>query len=585
MKKHLLILCLMTFAWNAKSQTSINIYHAKDSLFSLGCPTTLPYFEEFNLFANVTGYSLNDTFLIKAYMGDGGVVSYYDTPWMYNGIMTVGGWGGIQYYYLSWGTYDVTYIIVGPDGNADTVIKYDEIIMSTACSQFTYRSFIDLNNNCVFEPATEVLAGNVAIELLNGNSSYVNLYPTWTTLSLPTGINYTAKVDAAAFSQLGYSLTCVSSGMFNFTTTPGSSDTAWFPLQCNPNFDLSVVAANSYFRYGNTSYMWLDINNVACSPTTGTYSLTLDPNLNFLASLTPPNSNSGQSYFYNFSNLFTLGNGSGSLNNLIAVNIDPSVPVGDSLCYQVSVIPTANDVNPQNNYMHKCDLVYNSWDPNAKTVSPKGNGVNGEIPSGTRLTYTIMFQNTGNDTAYKVVLRDTLDADLDINSMRIRGASHPFNFYIYNGNVIEFEFRNIMLPDSGTNQLLSNGMVMFEIDHKDGLPLGTQLRNKAGIYFDANPAVVTNEVINTLAQPLLVSNVFESKFSISPNPASNFLQITFDKNIDGKISVLNQLGQVINAELIQSNKAAIDVSKLVTGIYFIRLNTASGNVTKKFSKL
>lgn len=584
MKKQVLILCLMAFASNAKSQTSLNIILAADSNFSLSCPASVPYFEEFNLIAEVNGYALTDSFELKILMGDGGFIYGQVTPFIENSKMYVGGLGP-GYMYLTFGTYDVTYIITAPDGKSDTVIKYDEIIMSTACSQFTYRSFIDVNNNCVFDPATEVLAGNVAVDMMNGNSYYSHVYPTWSTITLPAGVNFTAMLDANGIAQNGYNLSCNASSTYNFTTTPGSSDTAWFPLQCNPNFDLSLVAANSYFRYGNTSYMWLDINNVACSPTSGTYSLTLDPNLSFLASLTPPNSSSGQSYFYNFSNLFTLGNGSGSLNNLIAVNIDPSVQVGDSLCYQVSVIPTANDVNPQNNYMTKCDLVYNSWDPNAKTVSPKGNGVNGEIPAGTRLTYTIMFQNTGNDTAYKVVLRDTLDADLDINSIRIRGASHPFNFYIYNGNVLEFEFRNIMLPDSGTNQLLSNGMVMFEIDHLDGLPLGTQLHNKAGIYFDTNPAVITNEVVNTLAQPLSVASLIENNFTISPNPTNGLLQINLEKNMEGQILVLNHLGQVIKTELIQSNKNAIDVSELAKGIYFLKVNTPSGSVSKKFSKL
>ncbi|PSJ23904.1 hypothetical protein B7P34_36265, partial [Streptosporangium nondiastaticum] len=50
----------------------------------------------------------------------------------------------------------------------------------------------------------------------------------------------------------------------------------------------------------------------------------------------------------------------------------------------------------------------NSFDPNIKEVYPTTISPN----QSEWLTYTVHFQNTGNDTAYLVVLKDTLSQDL-----------------------------------------------------------------------------------------------------------------------------------------------------------------------------
>jgi uncharacterized repeat protein (TIGR01451 family) len=70
--------------------------------------------------------------------------------------------------------------------------------------------------------------------------------------------------------------------------------------------------------------------------------------------------------------------------------------------------------------------VVNSYDPNMKEVYP----VNVLPGYDDWFTYTIHFQNTGNAPAFNIRLRDTLDANLDINSFEVRGYSHPANISI-----------------------------------------------------------------------------------------------------------------------------------------------------------
>ncbi len=57
--------------------------------------------------------------------------------------------------------------------------------------------------------------------------------------------------------------------------------------------------------------------------------------------------------------------------------------------------------------------VTGSFDPNDKNVFPTGYGSEGYITAQQELKYTIRFQNTGNDTAFIIVVVDTLPVSPD----------------------------------------------------------------------------------------------------------------------------------------------------------------------------
>ena len=58
----------------------------------------------------------------------------------------------------------------------------------------------------------------------------------------------------------------------------------------------------------------------------------------------------------------------------------------------------------------------------------------------------------GTDTAFNVVIRDTLSTDLNIFTVQSDVASHHYEFRMYGPRILEWEFNNIMLPDSNTNE-------------------------------------------------------------------------------------------------------------------------------------
>jgi uncharacterized repeat protein (TIGR01451 family) len=140
-----------------------------------------------------------------------------------------------------------------------------------------------------------------------------------------------------------------------------------------------------------------------------------------------------------------------------------------------------------------------AYDPNDKLAQPNGIDSLGFIhPNTEYIDYTIRFQNTGTDTAFNINILDQLDSNLVWNSLTPLASSHNYDISLSQTGEAQFYFQNIMLPDSNVNFLGSQGYITYRMGLKPNLPLGTRIYNTASIYFDANPAIITNTEINTL---------------------------------------------------------------------------------------
>ena len=170
----------------------------------------------------------------------------------------------------------------------------------------------------------------------------------------------------------------------------------------------------------------------------------------------------------------------------VDVEVDVGVPM-TALSATARVGPVAGDSTPSDNTDVRLDAVVGSYDPNDKVVSP-----NGQIPPDQNLVYQINFQNVGTAPAIDVVVRDTLETDLDISSFELGGASHEYTSFEISERELVWTFEGINLPDSTANEPESHGHVEFRLNPVSGLPPGTSIDNRAGIYFDFNPPVITN---------------------------------------------------------------------------------------------
>jgi uncharacterized repeat protein (TIGR01451 family) len=135
-----------------------------------------------------------------------------------------------------------------------------------------------------------------------------------------------------------------------------------------------------------------------------------------------------------------------------------------------------------------------AYDPNIKVVEPSGYRESGAVDIATEeLVYTIHFQNTGTAPAQLVVIRDHLSPRFDLSSFGLQATSHTLTgLSIGADRELVFRFDNILLPDSGSDYLGSQGYVQFRIRPYQPVAHGTVITNTAAIHFDLNPAIITD---------------------------------------------------------------------------------------------
>ncbi|MDW3651333.1 MAG: T9SS type A sorting domain-containing protein [Bacteroidia bacterium] len=294
-------------------------------------------------------------------------------------------------------------------------------------------------------------------------------------------------------------------GTYEFTVTDASGCSRTSNILVNGptsqnGLDLVVNITSTPFRTGFPATIWIDAFNDGCQPVTGEVVLVLDPFLSYNSSSPPPDTIIGDSLIWYVSN---MNFDSPHFMAAVDVTVSLNAGIGDRICLDADISPKTNDTNTKNNTRDYCRDVINAYDPNDKLASPQGLCEEGYIEANELLTYTVRFQNTGNADAINIFILDTLDQDFDINSLKVVGQSHkPMITEILADRVLKFRFDNIHLPDSTTDEKNSHGYVMFEVAPLAGLPVGTELTNTAGIYFDFNEPVITNTVFNTITDVL-----------------------------------------------------------------------------------
>lgn len=233
-------------------------------------------------------------------------------------------------------------------------------------------------------------------------------------------------------------------------------------------------------------------------------------------------------------------------------------------------------------FSKECREVIGSYDPNEKLAQPKGVYDKHFIYPETDLEYQINFQNTGTDTAFTVVIRDTLSYGLDVATFRAGISSHPYQVDVSGYGVLKFTFDDILLPDSNINEAASHGFVRFRITPKDTLQLGSRIENRAGIYFDFNPPIITNTVFHTVDTGFLERKTVAvhglpdaENGRIFPNPVRAGGYLFFeDRSAAHRIVLMDPYGKVV-LQANGSHKIRIPEG-LAGGVYFLEWRGEQG---------
>lgn len=223
-----------------------------------------------------------------------------------------------------------------------------------------------------------------------------------------------------------------------------------------------------------------------------------------------------------------------------------------------------------------------SYDPNDKSAQPVGyDSTHHYINQYIGIDYKVRFQNTGTDTAFDVVILDTISPYLNIGSLRMGTSSHAYTWTIINDNVLKVMFYDIKLPDSLVNEPLSHGFFRYRIEQMPNNPIGTIINNFAAIYFDFNPPIITNTTWHTVGEDfeeidVAIDKIFVDNIDVDvyPNPFiyATTIEVKEAQYQHLELSVFDLGGRAVPIEVdYDNNKLQLHRGNLQTGIYIYHL--------------
>lgn len=464
---------------------------------------------------------------------------------------------------------------------------YDCTNTGNCPSYMTLIAFIDENNNGIQEPdELNFNNGNFVYQINDSGTSILGSLNNGTYIIYDTNPTNSYDINFQLSNFLnGYYLSNTS--YTNIFIPSGSSSTVlYFPVTINQDFvDASIYLYNQIpprpgFTYTVPIYYR---NHGAQSIQNGTLTFTKDPNVTITnispsgAILTPTG------FSYNFTNLGP--NESRYIFVTLQVPTIPTVALGQLLNYSASV-QVAGDVLASNNTSSLTQTIVGSYDPNDKFESHGGKIVFDNFTNDDYLYYTIRFENTGTANAEFVRIEDTLNSQLEPNSFELIAASHEVNAR-RNGNQLTFFFYDIDLPPTQNDPIASQGFVHFKIKPKPGFALGDIIPNGAEIYFDFNPAIITNRFETEFVQTLSNTTFEANEIALFPNPSTNdvTIQLLNNQNIK-QVQFFDVSGKKIHSiDNIANWQTTIDISHFEKGLYFIEItSTTDAKQTKKLIK-
>ncbi len=253
--------------------------------------------------------------------------------------------------------------------------------------------------------------------------------------------------------------------------------------------------------------------------------------------------------------------------------------IGTDLLATFNVTTQNADGDLSNNTYAHSVTVTGSFDPNDKTARTSSDLSRTEyyLQQDEWIDYTIRFQNTGTDTAFNIVVTDTLPLRLDPATIQMGAASHPYTWQLTLEGTLRVVFADVLLPDSNVNEAASHGFVLFRVRPHAGLLPGQTITNIANIYFDFNEPVITEPSVLVAEFSTGITDDPATDLVLAPVPASDQLRISSGTIID-MITILTADGRSIAQQRVRSTTTTLVVSAFPSGTYFLITNNADGSM-------
>lgn len=367
--------------------------------------------------------------------------------------------------------------------------------------------------------------------------------------------------------------TCPQAEPIPFTVSGGST-TLDIGASAGAPMDLAVSAVNNAARPGFGHTAWARVTELGGSGS-GTITVTaqlLYP-LTFVSATPAPTSVLPNQVSWVLPALTPFA----TLQVQVTATVDVQAPLGASADIVFTAVNDGPETNLANNSWTTARTITGAFDPNDKTAfTSTGQSASEYILSQDEwIDYVIRFQNTGTDTAFTVVITDTLASSLDMATFEQGAASHPFTVSFKPDRVVEWRFANILLPDSNVNEPGSHGAVGFRIRPHQPVVAGTVLANAADIYFDFNAPVRTNTstLVATVGTGVPVEE--EASLLLFPNPARDRITIRSFAPLE-HLQVMALDGRVVLQRRLAGDRAEVDLRGLAPGAYRMMVTGSDG---------
>ncbi len=206
------------------------------------------------------------------------------------------------------------------------------------------------------------------------------------------------------------------------------------------------------------------------------------------------------------------------------------------------------------------------------------------VTSQTDLEYHFRFQNTGNDTLRRAVVRDTISSNLDITSVRFGASSHPYTIRVYETGVVKFIFDDINLPPAAFNPSASKGFVKFKISQKPNNPAGTVINNGVALSMDFEEVRFSNQTKHVIGGTQLtdfitvytdLGEIFYPNVEVNVFPNPFFEEATIEVKGPSfkkyEFEVYDVSGRTVITNTQSQNRFIIKRNNLPKGLYFYRV--------------
>lgn len=443
------------------------------------------------------------------------------------------------------------------------------------CTGFTFNAFLDNNTNGVKD------AGEPNFPL--GEFHYEkNNDGTIHNITSPLGVAYV--YDNVATNSYNVNYTINTNYAANYTVNPANY-TAIHPAAGMTTYYFPVVATNAYndlavtvipanlprpgFNYFN-KLVYANLSNQIVSNGTVTFT---KPTATTVTSTNPATTATATGFTYNFTNLLPFE--VRTIDVIMSVAALPTVNAGDYLISSATIEPLVGDLVPINNTSTVNQIVVNAYDPNDKMEAHGPQIVYSNFTSNDYLFYTIRFENTGNAAAINIRVNDVLNNQLDETTLEMISASHPYTLDRISKN-LNWRFENIQLPVSVPNTMIGKGYITFKIKPKAGFAIGDIIPNNASIYFDYNPAIITNTFTTEFVSFLASSSFNLDAIKIYPNPTSDIINIDVQENQTlQSLMVYDMLGnKIIHKNEFEAHNQ-LNLGNLAAGIYLLEIKDAN----------